>query len=580
MVSYHEVPATKRGLQVACAFIWCLLAAGPIFGFAALKTVWLNEGVYADQCTPEQNAAGFICSTREIKLNFIFTCASVVTNIAGVVVGIILDRFGPRVCGYAGGSLIFIGALMLAFADTIALLDLYVWGYITLAFGGPFVFISSFQLSNAFPAYSGLVLALLTGAFDSSTAVYLVYRLIYDETGGKFHPKAFFLMYLIIPIFIVIASGMLMPEESYKPMSDIGKFLEEEEEEEAEYQLDASSIDGVAIDARTSGGIARADHKAALVSSTAAELAAEQIERIHNDSSPNHTNLSSDSNSATESEDPIGEDSRLLDESAALLSKTDRRNISPGQYEYDSEEMQKLKISGVWGALHGRSALAQIKTPWFILLCLFTMIQMLRLNYFVATIRSQYDFLFSSPEIARRITEVFDVALPVGGVLTVPIAGYILDHRSMATSIAILLVMGTTMGILGLFASYTAAYSGIGIFVIYRSFFYTTVSDYVAKVFGFDTFGQIYGLISTVSGLFNFGQSGFDTLTHHVLHRDPRPVNIGLVIVSTAIGAWFVWYVEKQARRIKRSALEFEAEQATALRMPGYAASFMSSIEY
>lgn len=492
------------------------------------------------------------------------------TNIAGVVVGIILDRFGPQICGYAGGALIFAGALMLAFADTISLLDLYVWGYITLAFGGPFVFISSFQLSNAFPAYSGLILALLTGAFDSSTAVYLVYRLIYNESGGKFHPKAFFLLYLIIPVSIIVASWLLMPKESYKPMTNIGKFLEEEEEDlDEDYQLDANSIDGVAIDARTAGGVA--DPKTVTSSpSPSAELAAEHIHSIHNGAA----------SSISTSDDDEDDEVRLVDENAALLSKTDRRNISPGQYEYDSEEMQKLKISGVWGALHGRSALAQIKTPWFTILCLFTMIQMLRLNYFVATVRSQYDFIFQSPEIAQRINEVFDVALPVGGVITVPIAGYILDNKSMATSIALLLVMGTTMGILGNFPSYIAAYGNIGIFVIYRSFFYTTVSDYVAKVFGFDTFGKIYGFISTVSGLFNFGQSGLDHLTHRVLHRDPRPGNIGLVTVSTAVGAWFVWYVAKQARRIKRSALEFEAEQATALRMPGYASSFMSSIEY
>ncbi|KAK9240794.1 major facilitator superfamily domain-containing protein [Lipomyces kononenkoae] len=531
MPQYLDVPVSKRLLQISCAFIWCLTAAGPIFGFAALKTVWLREGVYMDRCTPEENDMGFVCSAREIRINFVFTCASVVTNIAGVIVGTILDKYGPQICGYIGGVLIAVGALMLAFADTISLLDLYVWGYIILAFGGPFVFISSFHLSNAFPAYSGFILALLTGAFDSSTGVYLVYRLIYDETNGHFHPKAFFLLYLIIPIFIIIASATVMPRDSYKSGGSISNF----DEEDADLDLvDARSIVGLDVDSRT-GSVDSLRKTAAVV--------------------------------AGQFEDP------LLSEQAALLSDGERRLDRKDVHEYNAEEMAKFRISGVWGVLHGRTALQQIRTPWFMLLCLFTMIQMLRLNYFVATIRAQYDFIFHSPDIASRINEVFDIALPVGGVITVPIAGYLLDHYSMAVALGVLLGMGTTMGILGNFASIIAAYGNIGIFVIYRSLFYTAASDYSAKVFGFETFGKVYGLIATISGVFNFAQSAFDHLTHEVLGRDPRPVNIGLLILSTSIGSLWVWYVASQTKKIKRSALEAEAQRAVVVRMPGYAAS-------
>ncbi|KAK9452215.1 major facilitator superfamily domain-containing protein [Limtongia smithiae] len=542
MVHYLDVPVSRRLIQVACAVVWCLLAAGPVFGFAALKTVWLHEGVYSDRCTPEENFAGVVCSTRELRINFIFTCASVVTNFAGVFVGLILDKFGPRLCQYFGGVLIFIGAIMLAFADSVLLLDLYVWGYIVLAIGGPFVYISSFHLSNAFPEYSGLILAVLTGAFDSSTAVYLVYRLIYNESEGRFHPKAFFLLYCVVPVFIIGATWAVMPAESYKDGGSLGRFLDEDEfggEEEYEFAgTGAQSIDGVAIDTRTSGGM-------------------------------NDITISSTSTSSANSANEITPATVLNERSALLTKKTDGKDV----YEYNAQEMKKLKISGVWGALHGRTVLQQISTPWFVLLCMFTVVMMVRINYFVASVRSQYDFIFGNAGVARVINEFFDIALPVGGIVTVPIAGYLLDNTSMTTALAVLLAMGTSMGILGNFASLTAAYTGIVIFVIHRSLFYTAVSDYSAKVFGFETFGQVYGLISTISGLFNFTQSGFDHITHRVLNRDPRPVNIGLVTLSTAIGTVFVWYVAKQSKKLKRSALEFEAEQATALRMPGYTSS-------
>ncbi|KAK9476286.1 major facilitator superfamily domain-containing protein [Lipomyces japonicus] len=535
MPHHLDVPLKLRVTQVFFAFLWCLLAAGPIFGFAALKTVWLREGVYKDSCTSDENERGFICSTREIKINFIFTSASVVTNFAGVLVGIILDRFGPRICGYTGGILIFIGAFMLAFADTLILLDLHVWGYMILALGGPFVFISSFQLSNAFPVHSGLILSLLTGAFDASTGVYLIYRLIYDESNGRFHPKAFFLLYLAVPIFIIIGSYTVMPNDSYKPGEQAQKLLEDEEDLDL---ADAASIVGVDIDTRNGRDTVTRRVKSVKSASRASVV-----------------------------------ENNIESEQTALLTDVQRDQAHKDLFEYDTQEMIKLRKSGVWGALHGLPALQQIRTPWFALVCGFTLIQMLRLNYFVASIRSQYDFILHSAEKALVVNSFFDIALPVGGIITVPIGGFLLDNFSMTTSWAVLLVMGTAMGILGNLPWITAAYANICIFVIYRSLFYTTASDYVAKVFGFDTFGTVYGLISTISGLFNFVQSGFDHITHRILSRDPRPVNIALLIVSTSVGALFVWYVQRQTKRLKRSALEMEAETATALRMPGYPSS-------
>src|ERR1700760_132383 len=135
-----------------------------------------------------------------------FTVAAVSTNLATLPIGTILDRYGPRVCGLMGGAFVAVGCLFFAYAWTLNLyhIDGYIPGYLFLALGGPFVFISSFQLSNTFPKYSGLILALLTGSFDTSSAVFLVYRLIYSATDGAFYPQKFFLVYLVVLAFILI----------------------------------------------------------------------------------------------------------------------------------------------------------------------------------------------------------------------------------------------------------------------------------------------------------------------------------------------------------------------------------------
>ena len=116
-----------------------------------------------------------------------FTVAAVATNVAALPIGAILDHYGPRVCGLLGSVFLAIGALLMSFEKKVPF-DGLLFGYLFLALGGPFTYISSFQLSNAFPRNSGLILALLTGAFDASSALFLVYRVIYERSEGSFGP--------------------------------------------------------------------------------------------------------------------------------------------------------------------------------------------------------------------------------------------------------------------------------------------------------------------------------------------------------------------------------------------------------
>ncbi|KAK4955470.1 hypothetical protein LTR66_013423, partial [Elasticomyces elasticus] len=228
-IGAFEVGRAKRIAQVAVAVVYCLLAAGVVFGYAAVKPVLIREGVYRERCSREELEEGvWVCYEQEIRLNLMFTVAAVSTNVCALPVGTTLDRYGPRVCGLIGSSFLALGALFLAFAwDAKPFFDAYIPGYLFLALGGPFVFISSFQLSNTFPQHSGLILALLTGAFDTSSAVFLVYRLIYQATNGRFWPKKFFLLYLVVPAFIFVVQLFLMPDKSYKTVGELVRQAED-----------------------------------------------------------------------------------------------------------------------------------------------------------------------------------------------------------------------------------------------------------------------------------------------------------------------------------------------------------------
>ena len=436
-----------------------------------------------------------------------FTTAAVATNVCALPVGTILDKYGPRVSSIIGCVFIIIGTLLMAFAAQLPF-DGYIPGYLFLALGGPFVFISSFHLSNTFPQHSGFILALLTGAFDSSSAIFLFYRLIYSASNGSFTPRKFFLLYLIVPIFILVVQIFIMPASSYKTAGEIVT------------QAENNPVDFQSVNYGTENN----DHLT------------ENGERGRKDRE------------------------RIVSEVTSLLGKSGTKQ--------QKEEEKKKRISGVWGVLHGRSALEQIMTLWFWLIALFTVVQMTRINYFVATIRTQYEYMLHSDGLAEYVNHVFDIALPVGGLISIPCIGLILDNTSTTFTLGLLVVVATTIGLAGCLPYLWAAYVNIILFVLYRPLYYTAVSDYAGKVFGYHTFGKVYGLIICMAGLLNFSQAGLDALTHKTFHRDPLPVNIILLIIALVVGLALVGYVFWKSRALKREQLEDEAEQAPDATIP------------
>jgi len=194
---------------------------------------------------------------------------------------------------------------------------------------------------------------------------------------------------------------------------------------------------------------------------------------------------------------------------------------------------------------------------------------MTRINYFVATIRPQYEYLLSSYAKAVEVNTFFDIALPLGGVISIPFIGLVLDNTSTVFVLCALVTIATTIGVLGCLPYEWAAYSNICLFTLYRPFYYTAVSDYSAKVFGFRTFGTVYGLVICLAGLFNFSQSGLDALRHIVFKGDPVPVNIILLGSALVVGMALCSFVGVKAYTFKRDGLEYEAEEAREIAMPG-----------
>lgn len=511
-----------RYLQIICSIVWCLLAAGTVFGFAALKPILINEKIYHERCS--KHSAENPCTEQDLSLNFLFTVACMVTNISALPVGSLLDSYGPKVTGIVGSITLFIATLLLQNASRLTYIDGYLAGYTLLALSGPFVFIPCFQLANSFPKNSGLVLALLTGAFDSSSAVFLVYRLIYTKVS-QISLGLFFQYYTVVPIFIFLCQIFIMPLTSYKTIGTLAK------------------IAGTGID------------------ETGKPINKDLLLPHDND---NAVDFPQQQPTITETTQLLMSSSRRRSSVMSRMSTQSTKSI----YEQDADTKLYESTGGVFGVLHDLSIVDQVQSPWFLLMALFTTIQMLRINYFVGTIKSQELYLYGDEATATSINQFFDLALPIGGLLSIPFIGLILDNFTTLTTLIILTGVSLAIGVLGLVSWIPATYLGIILLVIYRPFYYTAVSDYCSKVFGYDNFGTIYGTIISFSGICNILQQFMDKATHEYFGMNPGPVNSILVALTLVLGGVLIGYVRSQEVALKRKRLEVEAQEASTRYIP------------
>lgn len=356
------------------------------------------------------------------RLNLFFTIASITTNVSALPVGTILDRYGPRVCWIAGCILLAAGSLLMSYAFRLPrLFDGYMLANFFLALGGTFIFVPSFQIANAFPRHSGTVVAFVTGAFDASAAVFLFYRLAYEASHGAVSPDRFFRGYLIVPALILVAQVTLMPAHGYQTVQQL--------ERKMERARDATR------DVHDSDAEIESDTELRRVRSQREEKRKSTIRKLDN-----------------------------------ILGDQKER-----QRRVEREEERQV-TSGVWGVLHGQPARKQMLSPWFILITLMTVLQMLRMNYFIATIRSQYRYMLGSKVWAARINDFFDVALPVGGVISTPFIGLLLDNLSVQTTLAIIVALTTVVGALNSVPATWAGYVTVSLFVLLRPLYYSAMS--------------------------------------------------------------------------------------------------------
>ncbi|KDQ16482.1 hypothetical protein BOTBODRAFT_30811 [Botryobasidium botryosum FD-172 SS1] len=512
MISHLDVPALRRFAQVALAVIFCLLTAGIVFGYAALKPILIRQGVYADLCPefdPDKDV--YTCDVQDLRLNFMFTLSAVVTNLCALPVGFMLDKIGPQWTSILGGVTFGLGHLFFGIQSVQPFLDTYYIGFVLIAAGGPLIFFPTLHLSNAFPRHSSLIMSCVTGAFGASSIPWYLYQLA-DNRFGPIPIRTFFWGYMVIPVLLIVEQFLIGPPASYS----------------LNLRHHHSSIHPTQPGARHGHPLPDTEHTTSQGAPATRNVAPPSYGTFFD-------RLSDDEESRSSQgvvPEHLGIDAR------AMGTKT-----SGAAHESQGEVAgERSRDDSILGVLHGFDIRVQLRSEWFWVLLVFLSINTARINYYISTVQSQLSFYLDGDEDkAMKLAMRFSLLLPAGGLLGVPIIALLLHVCGLTATGFVLLVTGVAYSVLGLIPLVSTQIAAICVFVIFRPLMYTFVNDYCAKVFGFETFGRVMGLANSLAGLFVLILGPIDLLVKGPLEGDYTPANVTMMVVGMGSAAWLCW---------------------------------------
>ncbi|NWY30005.1 S43A3 protein, partial [Pheucticus melanocephalus] len=202
----------KRLGTLLSGLLECGAFCGIIFGWASLVFVLKDLGYFEGLCqpsaTPSPNLTlGSDCSGQDEQFSLVFTIGSFMNNFMTFPMGVVFDRFGTTAARLIAISLYTGGTLLVAFS-TPELAVLLFPAMSMLSVGGILLILTNMQVGNLFGNYRSIIITLYNGAFDSSSAVFLIVKLLYEHGLSL---RAMFLFLAACSAWHLLRTLFLMP---------------------------------------------------------------------------------------------------------------------------------------------------------------------------------------------------------------------------------------------------------------------------------------------------------------------------------------------------------------------------------
>ncbi|XP_078239647.1 equilibrative nucleobase transporter 1 isoform X2 [Pogona vitticeps] len=503
----------KRLATLISGLVECMCFAGVIFGWASLVFVLKDLKYFEDLCVPIANQTNQTdCSAQDEQLSLIFTIGSFMNNFMTFPTGYIFDRFGTTAARLLAISSYTSGTLLIAFSTAATAVMLFP-ALSFLSIGGILLILTNMQVGNLFGKHRSTVITLYNGAFDSSSAIFLVIKLLYEQGLSL---RSMFLFMSACSAWHLIRTFFLMPR-SHVP-----------------YPLPPGYTYGLSCQRRSQSY--------------------RTYEEQHSPKNPN---------------DDQASDSDILHPDSALNEVNAANKVDAAKDE--TTVVPSLKEPAV---ISFRSCVFSQLFFWHLI---WLSVMQLRHYLFIGTLNPMLIHLAHGDAIlVSSYTNAFAFT-QLCGVLCAPWNGLILDRhkrkgkkgsnsqdsladlRSCILSLTITVLQCIAFSICASIPVLPVQYATFILQVLSRSFLYGGNAAFLAIAFPLEHFGKLYGLVMGLSAVVSLLQYPCFSLVKGPLEGDPFYVNIGLIVLMllALVNPFTVW------RECKRRQKEWDAAHQT-----------------
>lgn len=213
-----------------------------------------DENVYRYLCDPLDPKNP--CGAQVSKFNLIYVIATTGFSWAVLPLGVVLDRFGPKVSSMIGSGFMVAGCLLFAFSEAPSF-DAFIPAYLLIGVGGPPIVFSFMHLSNLFPSNKGTIITMLNVALDASAMVFVLFDGIHTAAPETITYKWLFVGYTVLPALSMLAAIFVWPMRAFPEPEPEFSLDDPQDFEEAEMEIEdvtpLSVIDEAPAEERTFG---------------------------------------------------------------------------------------------------------------------------------------------------------------------------------------------------------------------------------------------------------------------------------------------------------------------------------------
>lgn len=434
-------PKAPRVAMILAACFQNLACGGLIFGWAAISSSLLIAS----------NEEGGPALSRD-AVHRLFVMATSINFTAPLLLGILLDAYGPRICSAL--SILLVGSGFVLFSASIPSFPTHLPAVILIAFGGPGVQSSIIHLSNLYPASKATVTSIITGSFNLSFFIFFVF----DRLWNRFHftYQEIFAGYSIVCAVAFSFSLFLWPDQ---PFSFQEQMLEEIVPDQASIAR-VGPIRAPSVFKKTSLAPPR----------------------------PGQGGL------------PILSSTTTHDATASAASRENTALLNPGSAA--AAAMDDIKEASFW---------EQLRSAPFVRVTVFIVVASFWANFYIGTIDIQLaDGHLLSPEKQNYMVRLF-TAVTTAGVLGIPIVGGLMDRYGFVTTAAVTVSMAVIYGLGIIIAQAQGGILPLVLafiaYALFRTFLFTYFFAYLADALGFRFFGVLAGVSFFIAGCAGLLQS-------------------------------------------------------------------------